>query len=43
MEISAEREVLIALTQRRLAGVNMVCGVDEMCIATGTIIRWRNK
>lgn len=43
IEISAEREFWIALTQRRLAGVNMVCGVDEMCIATDTMIRWRNK
>lgn len=28
--VSAERELLSALTQRRLAGVNMMCGVDEV-------------
>jgi hypothetical protein len=44
MEISVEREFLSALTQRRLAGVNMMCDVDDVCIATtATTIRWRNK
>jgi hypothetical protein len=44
MEISVEREFLSALTQRRLAGVNMMCDVDGVWIATTTtMIRWRNK
>jgi hypothetical protein len=36
IDVSAERGSLSALTQRRLAGVNMMCDVDEKCIATAT-------
>jgi hypothetical protein len=44
IDVSVERGLLSALTQRRLAGVNMVCDVDEVWIATtATIFRWRNK
>ena len=43
IETSEERVFFIALTQRRLAGVNMMCDVDEWCTYRNNCNCWLEK